>query len=46
MGELTPVTQIDQTVINAAQPGPMCHRLSNLFTQLTRDPSQGYLIAG
>jgi branched-chain amino acid aminotransferase len=38
MGELAPVTRIDQTVYNSGEPGPMCRQLSELFHQLTQQP--------
>jgi branched-chain amino acid aminotransferase len=38
MGELTPVIRVDQTVKPA---GPLCKRLSALFTELTRRDDQG-----
>jgi branched-chain amino acid aminotransferase len=44
MGELTPVIRIDATIYNQGQPGPMCQRLSGLFLEMTRDPSQGLRI--
>ncbi len=42
MGELAPVRQIDQTVFNHGQPGPIFQRLSTLFAELTRDPAQSF----
>jgi len=45
MGELTPVKQIDSTLYNHAQPGPMVQRLSALFTEMTRNANEGFSIA-
>jgi branched-chain amino acid aminotransferase len=36
MGELAPVTKVDGRPINTGQPGPMTHRLSELFAVRTR----------
>lgn len=41
MGELAPVTRIDQAVYNSGNPGPMCLRLSELFRQLTAQADEG-----
>jgi branched-chain amino acid aminotransferase len=41
MGELAPVTRIDQTVYNSGNPGPVCLRLSELFRELTESPDEG-----
>lgn len=37
MGELVSVVEIDGHLIGTGHPGPMCHRLSDLFRQLTAD---------
>lgn len=42
MGEVVAVTQIDGTVFNDAQPGPMTQRLAALYRDATQ--SQGYAI--
>lgn len=42
MGEVVAVTQIDDTVFNAAEPGPMTQRLAGLYQAMTQ--SQGYAI--
>jgi branched-chain amino acid aminotransferase len=37
MGELAPVVMVDGRPIGAGAPGPLTHRLSDLYQQLTRD---------
>ncbi len=45
MGELTPVTQIDETVYNGGKPGAVCLHLSDLFRAMTRDPNESESMA-
>jgi branched-chain amino acid aminotransferase len=44
MGELAPVTRIDNVTFNRGQPGPMCQRLSELYRELTMKESEGTLV--
>jgi branched-chain amino acid aminotransferase len=44
MGEITPVVQIDQVIYGEGEAGPMCQRLSELYTRMTRDPDEGELV--
>jgi branched-chain amino acid aminotransferase len=43
MGELVHVKQIDGTIYNSGQRGPMCSRLAVLYRQMTLDPNEGAL---
>ena len=40
MGELAPVTRIDETVYNHATPGPAYERLASLYRDLIADPRE------
>jgi branched-chain amino acid aminotransferase len=44
MGELVHVKQIDKTVYNGGQRGPMCTRLTEYFRKMTLDPNEGTAI--
>ncbi len=44
MGEITPVVQIDDRAYSDGKPGSMCRRLSDLFAQMTADPSEGHQV--
>lgn len=44
MGELVPVTRIDQTTYNNGQPGPMLLRLAEYYREMTLDPAEGYAL--
>jgi branched-chain amino acid aminotransferase len=44
MGEIIPVTKLDQTVFNNAKEGPITSKIADIYRELTRSENEGYLV--